>query len=87
MEAIHGGSAKLLLPTGSKIHPTVNLSYLRQFDNDPLPGQTTDAESHDPVITGEDPSEDEFEVTRILDARINRQYRGSSLQLQVAWCG
>ena len=87
MEAVHGGSAKLSLPTGSKIHPTVNLSYLRRFDNDPLPGQTTDAESPDPVIAGEDPSEDEFEVTRILDARINRQYRGGRLQFWVAWRG
>ena len=87
VEAVHGGSAKLSLPTGSKIHPTVNLSYLRRFDNDPLPGQTTDAESPDPVIAGEDPSEDEFEVTRILDARINRQYRGGRLQFRVAWRG
>ena len=87
MEAVHGGSAKVSLPTGSKIHPTVNLSYLRQSDNDPLPGQTTDAESLDPVIAGQDPSEDEFEVTHILDACINRQYRGSRLQLQVAWHG
>ena len=39
------------------------------------------------MIAGEDPSEDEFEVTRILDARINRQYRGSRLQLRVAWRG
>ena len=67
-EAIHGGSAKFSLPTGSRIHPTVDLSYLRRFDHDPLPGQTTDAESPDPVIAGKDPSEDEFEVTRILDA-------------------
>ena len=55
MEAVHGGSAKLLLPAGSRIHLTLNLSYLRRFDNDPLPGQATDAESPDPVITGEDP--------------------------------
>ena len=46
-----------------------------------------DAESPDPVITGEDPAEDEFEVTRILDARINRQYRGGRLQFRVAWRG
>ena len=87
VEAVHGGSAKLLLPAGSRIHPTVNLSYLHRFDNDPLPGQATDAESPDPVITGEDPVEDKFEVTRILDARINRQYRGSRLQFWVAWRG
>ena len=87
MEAVHGGSAKLSLLTGSKIHPTVNLSYLHPFDNDPLAGQTTDAESPDPVIAGEDPSEDEFEVTRILDARINWQYRGGRLQFRVAWRG
>ena len=87
VEAVHGGSAKLSLPTGSKIHPMVNLSYLRRFDNDPLPGQTTDAESPDPVIAGEEPSEDEFEVTRILDARINRQYSGGRLQFRVAWRG
>ena len=54
MEAVHSGSAKLSLPAGSKIHPTVNLSYLRRFDNNPLPGQATDAESPDPVIAGED---------------------------------
>ena len=87
VEAVYGGSAKLSLPTGSKIHPTVNLSYLRQFDNDPLPGQTSDAESPDPVIPGEDPSEDDFEVTHILDSRINRQYRGGRLQFRVAWPG
>ena len=87
VKAVYGGSAKLLLPTGSKIHPTVNLSYLRRFDNDPLPSQTTDAESPDPLIAGEDPSEDEFEVTHILDARINRQYRGGRLQFRVAWPG
>ena len=80
VEAVHGGSAKLSLPTGSKIHQTVNLSYLRRFDNDPLPGQATDAESPDPVIAGEDPTEDKFEVARILDARINRQYHGGRLQ-------
>ena len=85
VEGVHGGSAKISLPTGSKIHPTVNLLYLRQFDNDPLPGQTTDAESPDPVIAGEDPSQDEFEVTHILDARINKQYRGGRLQFRVAW--
>ena len=39
------------------------------------------------MIAGEDPSEDEFEVTRILDARINRQYRGGRLQFWVSWCG
>ena len=87
MEAIHGVSAKLSLPAGSKIHPTVNLSYLRRFDNNPLPGQAMDAESPDPVISGEDPSEDEFEVTGILDARINRQYRSGRLQFRVAWRG
>ena len=65
----------------------MNLSYLHQFDNDPLPGQATDAESPDPLITSEDPSEDEFDVTRILDACINRQYRGSRLQFPVAWRG
>ena len=87
VEAVHGGSAKLLLPAGSKKHRTVNLSYLRQFDNDPLPGQTTDSESPDPVIAGEDPSEDEFEVMCILDAWINRQYRGGRLEFRVAWRG
>ena len=65
----------------------MNLSYLRRFDNDPLPGQAMDAESPDPVIAGEDPSEDEFEVTHILDARINRQYCGSRLQYRVSWRG
>ena len=85
--AVHGGSAKVLLPAGSRIHPTVNISYLRRFDNDPLPGQATDAESPDPVIAGEDPAEDEFEVMCILDARINRQYRGGRLQFRVAWSG
>ena len=87
VEAVHGGSAKLSLPTGSKIQLTVNLSFLRRFDNDPLPGQRTDAESPDPVIAGKDPSEDEFEVTRILDALINRRYRGGRLQIRVAWRG
>jgi len=87
VEAVHGGSAKLSLPAGSKIHPTVNLSYLRRFDNNPLPGQATDAESPEPVVAGEDPSEDEFEVTGILDARVNRQYRGGRLQFRVAWRG
>ena len=87
MEAVYGGSAKLSLPTGSKIHPTVNLSYLRRFDNDPLPGQVTDAESPDPVIAGEDPLEGQFVVTRILDARVNRHYRGGRLQFRVSWRG
>ena len=27
-EAVQGGSAKVSLPAGSKVHPTVNLSYL-----------------------------------------------------------
>ena len=85
VEAVHGGSAKLSLPAGSKVHPTVNLSYLPPFDNNPLPGQATDAESPDPVIAGQDPSEDEFEVTQILDARIRRQYRGGRLQFRVVW--
>ena len=85
MEAVHGGSAKLSLPAGSKIRPTVNLLYLCRFDNNPLPDQATDAESPDPVIAGEDPSEDEFEVTRILDACINRQYHGGRLQFRVSW--
>ena len=79
MEAVYGGSAKLLLPAGSKIHLTVNLSYLRRFDDDLLPGQVTDVESPDPVIAGEDPSEDKFKVTCILDACINRQYRSGML--------
>ena len=87
VEAFHGGSAMLLLPAGSKIHPTVNPSYLRRFDNDPLPGQATDAKSPNLVIAGEVPTEDKFEVTRILDARINRQYRGGRLQFQVTWHG
>ena len=58
VEAVHRGSAKLSLPAGSKILPTVNLSYLCRFDNNPLPGQATDAEFPDLVIAGEDPSED-----------------------------
>ena len=87
VEAVHGGSAKLSLPAGSKIHATVNLSYLRRFDNNPLPGQATGAESLDPVIAGMDPSEDEFDVTRNLDPRINRQYRGGRLQFWVSWRG
>ena len=86
VEAVHGGSSKLSLPASSKIHPTANLSYLRRFDNDPLPGQVTEAESPDPVVAGEDPSEDKFEVTRILEAPINRQYLGGRLQFRVAWC-
>ena len=65
----------------------MNLSYLRRFDNNPLPGQATDAESPDPVIARKDASEDEFEVTRILDTCINRQYRGGRLQFRVSWCG
>ena len=87
MDAVHSGSAKLSLLAGSRIHPTVNLSYLRRFENDPLPGQATDAESPDPVIAGEDPSEDEYEVTRIFDARISRQSRGGRLQFRVSWRG
>ena len=87
VEAVHGSPAKLRLPAGSKIHLTVNLSYLRQFDNNPLPGQATDAESPDLVIAGEDPSADEFQVTCILDARINRQYCGGRLQFRVSWHG
>ena len=47
----------------------------------------TDAEFPDLVIAGEDPSEDEFEITRILDARINRQYCVGRLQFQVSWRG
>ena len=39
------------------------------------------------MIAGEDPLEDEFDVTRILDARINRQYRGGRLQFWGAWRG
>ena len=85
VEAINGGSAMLSLPASLKIHPTVNVSCLRRFDNDPLPGQAMDAECSDPVIAGEDPLEDEFEVTCILDVRINRQYRGGRLQFRVAW--
>ena len=85
VEAVHGGSAKLSLPASSKIHPTVNLSYLRQFANDPLPGQVTDAESPDPVIAGQDASEDESEVTGILDARIHRQYCGGRHLFRAAW--
>ena len=65
----------------------MNLSYLRRFDNNPLPGLATDAESPDPVITGEDSSADEFEVTHILDSGINRQYCGSRLQFLVSWHG
>ena len=68
---VHGGSAKLSLLKASTIHLTVHLSYLHRFDNDLLPGQAADAESPDPVIAGKDPSEDEFEVTCILDAHIN----------------
>ena len=87
VEAVHGGLAKLALPAGSKRHPTVNLSYLHRFNNNPLPGQATDAESPNPVIAGGDPSEDEFEVTRIVDASINRQYRGGRLHFRVSWRG
>ena len=87
VEAVHGGSAKLSLPAGSRTHQTVYLSYLRRFDNDLLHGQAIDAEPLDPVIAGEDPSEDEFEVTRILDAGINRQYRGGRLRFRVSWRG
>ena len=39
------------------------------------------------MFTGEDPSEDEFEVARILDAQINKQYRSGRLQFWVAWRG
>ena len=39
------------------------------------------------MIAGEDPSEYKFKVTQILDARINRQYRGGRLQFGVSWCG
>ena len=85
VEAIHGGSATLLLPAGSKIHLKVNLSYLRRFDNDPLPAQATDAESPDLVNAGKDPSEDQFEVMRSLEACINRQYCGGRLQFRVVY--
>ena len=87
VEAVHDGSAKPSLPASSTIHLTVNLSYLRRFLNDPLPGQVTHTESPDPVIAGEDPSEDEFEETRILDTHIYRHYRGGKLQFRVAWGG
>ena len=79
VEAVHDGSAKLLLPAGSKIHPRVNISYLRRFDNEPLPGQETEAVFPDPVVAGEDLSENELEVTRILDACMNRQCHGGRL--------
>ena len=65
----------------------MNLSYLSRFNNDPLPGQATDAESPAPVIAGEDPSEDEIEVARILDSRIIREYHGGRLQFRVSWRG
>ena len=39
------------------------------------------------MIVGEDTTEDEFEVTRILDVRINRQYPGGRLQFLVSWRG
>ena len=84
MEAVHCGSAKLFLPASSKIHPTLNILYLRQFDNDPLPGKATGAEFPDPVIASEDPSEDELEVTPILDDSFNRQYSGGRLQFREA---
>ena len=87
VEAVHCGSAKLLLRARSKIHPTVNLSYLCRFDNNPLPGLAMEAEFPAEVIAGEDPSEDKFEVKHILDARINRQYHGGRLQFQVSWRG
>ena len=66
VEAVHRGSGKVTLLAGSKIHPTVNLSYLLRFDNDLLCGQVTDVEFPDLVVAGEDPSKDEFEVTCIL---------------------
>lgn len=65
----------------------MNLANLRRFDNDLLPGQSTDRASPDPVIAGEDPSEDKFEVTHILNAHINRQYCGGRLPFRVAWRG
>ena len=71
---MHDGSAKLSRPAGSKIHPTVNLSYLCQFDTHPLPSLATNAVSPDLVIAGNDSSKDKFKVTHILDAHINRQY-------------
>ena len=73
VEALQGGSAKLSLPASSKIHLTVNLSYHRRFENDQLPGQVTEAGSPNPVVAGEERSQDKFEVTCILVDRMNRQ--------------
>ena len=87
VQAVHGASAKLSFPAGSKKHLTVNFSYLRRFNDEPLPGQVSDAKFPDQVIAGKDPLEDEFEVTCILDARINRHYCGGRLQFRVAWRG
>ena len=87
-KSVHRGAAKLALPQGSKIHPVINLSHLRRYPNDPLPGQATEAESPDPVVQdSDDPSEHEFGVVDILDARVNRRIRGGRLQFRVNWRG
>ena len=39
------------------------------------------------MIAGEDPSDDEFEVTPNLDSRTNKHYRGGRLQFPVSWRG
>jgi hypothetical protein len=86
VKSVYEGAATLDLPPGSKIHPTINLARLRKYANDPLPGQPTDVESPDPVIPAEDPADEEYEVERILDARLNRR-RKNLLEFRVKWRG
>jgi hypothetical protein len=75
---------QLDLPANIKIHPTINIEYLKEYHSSPAHLGIRDAPSTpDPVFTEE--GIEEYEVERILDHRKNK--KTGAISYLVAWRG
>jgi hypothetical protein len=76
---------KLQLPANLSIHPVFHVSLLKAYQDNPQEFEEQIRKPPAPVLTSD--GQEEFEVEKILDKRIHRRGRGSTVEYLIKWKG